>query len=204
MRKLVLDIKDLSVNSDFLVADPLSFGTWVRLCMFCAEHLSGGLVEDCKEWDDHRWLRACGVNVAAIQACEKAKLVGWEGSGIRVFGYPEDQEKAYLAKSRGAGLARSKRFSKSLARKGCSDISTDVKTDITSLPFSSLPLQEKKDEFQTQALVLLAKTSDTNRPAFVDLDYLHAAAQGNSAAWRSFKGSINTQTKKFLAISTSP
>ena len=169
MRKLVLDIKDLSVNNDFLVADPLSFGTWVRLCMFCAEHLSGGLVEDCKEWDDHRWLRACGVNVAAIQACEKAKLVGWEGSGIRVFGYPEDQEKAYLAKSRGAGLARS-----------------------------------KKDEFQTQALVLLAKTSDTNRPAFVDLDYLHAAAQGNSAAWRSFKGSINTQTKKFLAISTSP
>jgi hypothetical protein len=198
VRKLVLDIQDLSADGDFLAADPLAFGTWTRLAMFCAAHTNGGLIQDCQEWDDMRWLRACGVSLSALKACEAAKLIGWYGSGIRVFGYPEDQEKSYLSKSRGAELARSKRLSKSLSRKGHSDISSDVKTDITSLPFASLPLQEQKKEFQAQASVLLEKITADSKPSPHDLGSLKAASQGDAKAWRSFLNSLDQPTIRFL------
>ncbi len=45
--------------------------------------------------------------------------------------------------------------------------------------------------------MLEAMTAD-NKPAYCDQDYLKAAANGDAEAWRSFRGSINQQTKHFL------
>jgi len=137
MRKLVLDIQDLNFSSDFLGANPMAFGTWVRLSMYCATHMTGGVLEGCKTWDTFKWGRACGVDWAAVTACCEAKLAEWGGMDLYVIGYPVKQEKAYRSKSRGASEARSQRLRKSLSDKGNSDIKTDINSDITSLLFSS-------------------------------------------------------------------
>ncbi len=137
MRKLVLDIQDLNYSPDFLGASPQAFGAWVRLCMYSAHHMTGGKIEGCKTWDSVRWARACGLDWASVTACTEGRLAEWGGTDLELIGYPIEQEKTYKAKSKGAGLARSKRLHKSLSHKRDSDVSSDIKADITSLPFSS-------------------------------------------------------------------
>lgn len=137
MRKLVLDIQDLNFSADFLGASPLAFGTWVRLSMYCATHMTGGVLEDCKTWDTFKWGRACGVDWAAVTACCDAKLAEWDGMNLHVVGYPIEQEKAYRSKSSGAAKSRSLRLRKSSSDKTPTDTNSDIRTDITSLLFSS-------------------------------------------------------------------
>ena len=148
MRKLVLDIQDLNFSADFLGASPLAFGTWVRLSMYCATHMTGGVLEDCKTWDTFKWGRACGVDWAAVTACCEAKLAEWDGMSLHVVGYAIDQEKAYRSKSKGAAKSRSLRLRKSSPIKDPTDTNSDIRTDITSLPihFSSSPSRERSPE----------------------------------------------------------
>lgn len=64
--------------------------------------------------------------------------------------------------------------------------------------------KRKKDKsaapslFTSEASRLLAAMTADSRPAFVDQDYLKAAAEGDPKAWASFRGSINQQTVRFL------
>lgn len=139
MRKLVLDIQDLNFTPDFLGASPLAFGTWVRLCMYCATHMTGGAIEGCKAWDTFKWGRACGLDWAAITAATEAHLAEWRGTDLEVIGYPADQERVYRSRTKGASKSRSLRLRKSLSDKMNSDIRTDISSETDSLPilFSS-------------------------------------------------------------------
>ncbi len=58
--------------------------------------------------------------------------------------------------------------------------------------------QGEPSAFRAEATRLLKAMTADSRPAFVDQDYLKAAAEGDANAWRSFRGSINQQTKHFL------
>jgi hypothetical protein len=136
MRKLVLDIQDLNFSADFFGASAMAFGSWVRLSMYCATHMTGGTIEGCKTWDTFKWSRACGLDWAAVSACTEAKLAEWNGQDLEVVGYPTAQEAAYRSKSKGAEKSRSKRLCKSLKDKRDSDIRNDISSDNTSLRFS--------------------------------------------------------------------
>jgi hypothetical protein len=64
--------------------------------------------------------------------------------------------------------------------------------------------KRKKDKsatpspFRGEACRLLEAMTADSKPAYVDQDYLRAAAEGDAAAWQSFRGSINQQTLRFL------
>lgn len=82
---------------EFTQAEPAEVGCWLRLFGFCAAQENGGLIHDCRRWDDRQWLIAAGLMKADLH--RPAKLWTWtKNGGLRIAHYPEKKEREVSAK----------------------------------------------------------------------------------------------------------
>jgi hypothetical protein len=75
----------------FVGADPQHRATWLCLMLFCAEHETGGLIPNCRDWGDRRWMQTAGVLKGELNG--ETDLWKWEGDSLRVWGYPAEKER---------------------------------------------------------------------------------------------------------------
>lgn len=85
----------------FLGAEPLDRATWLCLMRFCAQHETGGRIEDCAGWGERRWMQLAGVTRGEVR--RECPLWRWDGEAVVVAYYPLQTELEVRARrSRGA------------------------------------------------------------------------------------------------------
>lgn len=100
----------------YLGSEPIHRATWLNLMAYCADQENGGLITDCNEWGDRRWLQLIGVTKDEVFTESKLWKVG--DDGIRLWGYPRSQEIAVQAKRKaGKGGGRPKKVNSTSADK---------------------------------------------------------------------------------------
>ena len=81
----------LRTSPEFIGSDPTQRATWLCLMMYCAEHENGGVIKDCLEWGDRRWMQTCGVTKKEIES--DCALFCVKKNSLVLWGYPKNKEK---------------------------------------------------------------------------------------------------------------
>jgi len=68
--------------------------------LYCAEHENGGVISDCVEWGERRWMQTCGITKA--EANSPCSLWKFDCSNLVIWGYPIEKE-GEIAARREAG-----------------------------------------------------------------------------------------------------
>lgn len=95
MNWLNLEIKTLRAP-EYVGAEPVQRATWLNLLAYCAEQENGGVMANCEEWKDRRWMQTCGVMRAEVET--DSDLWKWKNGNLIVWGYPKSKEKEVRAK----------------------------------------------------------------------------------------------------------
>ncbi len=96
MRWLNVSVEMLQ-KVEFTQAEPAEVGCWLRLACYCAAQENGGLIHDCRNWQDRQWMIATGLMRADLQ--RPAKLWEWtKNGGLRIVHYPVKKEREVAAK----------------------------------------------------------------------------------------------------------
>jgi hypothetical protein len=91
-----ININTATVRSpEFIGCDPTARATWLCLLAYCCEQENGGIISNCHEWGDRRWMQTCGVTRAEVEAA--APLVRLDGADVRVHAYPLDRQQEVVA-----------------------------------------------------------------------------------------------------------
>ncbi len=86
-----ININTATIRSpEFIGCDPTARATWLCLLAYCCEQENGGIIADCHDWGDRRWMQTCGVTRAEVEAA--APLVSLDGADVRVHAYPLDRQ----------------------------------------------------------------------------------------------------------------
>lgn len=64
---------------------------------FCADQENGGLIRDCRCWNDRQWMQLIGVSWSNVE--NDCPLYKWEGDDLRISFYPTAKELEVRAKS---------------------------------------------------------------------------------------------------------
>ena len=97
MKWINLETKMLD-SETFIDCDPAQRGIWLCLMNYCAKQDNGGIIQNCTEWADRKWLQLCGVTKAEIEnPCSLFWLT--ESGDLHVFGYPKEKEQEVRIKS---------------------------------------------------------------------------------------------------------
>jgi hypothetical protein len=62
---------------------------------YCADQENGGIIQNCEDWGDRRWMQTCAVTRAEIDASKP--LAFWDASALHVAFYPCNQEAKFQA-----------------------------------------------------------------------------------------------------------
>ena len=89
MNWLNIDVTALR-SPEFIGAEPIARATWLCLLGYCADQENGGVIADCEQWGDRRWMQTCAVTRAEIDASKP--LAFWDSSALHVAFYPVEQE----------------------------------------------------------------------------------------------------------------
>lgn len=89
MNWLNIDVTALR-SPEFIGAEPIARATWLCLLGYCADQENGGVIADCEQWGDRRWMQTCAVTRAEIDASKP--LAFWVSSALHVAFYPIEQE----------------------------------------------------------------------------------------------------------------
>lgn len=85
----------------------LLVGWYHLLCLYCAEQVNGGIIQDCKSWTTKQWMFRVGLD-----GCPKdvPGLFHWDGDDLIVEGYNVEAEEKALSKRRGGKKAAEARW----------------------------------------------------------------------------------------------
>lgn len=87
----------------------LLVGWYHLLCLYCAEQVNGGVIQDCKSWTAKQWMLRVGLD-----DCPKdvPGLFHWDGDDLIIEGYNVEAEEKALKKRRGGKKAAEARWGK--------------------------------------------------------------------------------------------
>jgi len=202
-----------AVRSDaYIGAEPEQRAAWLGLLVYCADQENGGIIPDCADWKDRRWMQTAGVMRSEVHT--ECDLWAWEGEALRLEFYPVKTELELQAK-RSAGAAggkkskRSKQLNKQLDKQCLSQgISTRDKhsnnrreetnkiNKINSSKEEETPLSQKKD-FGTDNHVG-TKNELTRNPLELPDENKHIAS-GNDPFAQQFD-EHETTMRKLMAV----
>jgi hypothetical protein len=89
MNYVNVKVADLK-HPNFIGAEPIDRATWLCLLAYCCEQENGGVIQDCRGWNDRLWIQACGVT--AEEVGRECALWRWDGDSLVVWAYPVEQE----------------------------------------------------------------------------------------------------------------
>jgi hypothetical protein len=73
--------------------------------------MTGGVIRDCKGWNDRAWLSSVGIT--RDDAMTNSSIWQWEGEDLRINGYPAEHEISWRLMSRGGKMGMKKRWKNS-------------------------------------------------------------------------------------------
>lgn len=123
MNWLNLEVKTRTAP-EFVGSEPVNRATWLCLMLHCAEHETGGIIRNAATWGTRRWMQTCGVTKDEVAM--KTELWSFEGSSLRLWGYPTEKEAEVAAKREGGRKGGRKAPRKAL-----------LEAQLTSTPSSS-------------------------------------------------------------------
>lgn len=133
MNWLNIDVMALR-SPEFIGADPIARATWLCLLGYCADQENGGVIENCIDWGDRRWMQTCAVTRAEIDASHP--LAFWDASALHVAFYPLDQEVKFKANRKNGKLGG--------RPKGLSEQKPDGKPNKNHMVQSGVNVKEEK------------------------------------------------------------
>jgi len=204
-----------AVRSDaYIGAEPEQRAAWLGLLVYCADQENGGIIPDCADWKDRRWMQTAGVMRSEVHT--ECDLWAWEGEALRLEFYPVKTELELQAK-RSAGAAggkkskRSKQLNKQLDKQCLSQgISTRDKhsnnrreetnkiNKINSSKEEETPLSQEKD-FGTDNHVG-TKNELTRNPLELPDENKHIASGNDPFGTDNHVGTKNELTRNPLEL----
>jgi hypothetical protein len=137
MKWLNLEIATLH-SATFIGEDPVARSTWLSLLTYCAEQENGGMIADCAGWKDRQWQQVMGVTLEEVK--RPSGLWAWENGGLKVWKYPEDQERVIEARRKSAKKTNKIRWSDA-------NIGTGVEKPGSSTARPAPPLVREVEDF---------------------------------------------------------
>ena len=107
MDKLILSVP-LFTNGTFGGVDSAQFGTWARMALYCTKRMTGGVIHNCKTWNDRAWINSVGVTRSEVHT--ESEIWTWDGESIVLKHYPIEQEIAYKKVRAGGKKGADKRW----------------------------------------------------------------------------------------------
>ena len=111
MHWIKIPLEDLR-SDEFLGSDPVQQATWLKLLAHCADQENYGVIEDCRDWKDRRWLITAGVTLAEVAA--ESDLWAFVGDTLVVNGYCLNEQE--LVQKKRNGGSKGGRISRKSAR----------------------------------------------------------------------------------------
>ena len=90
MRYLNILVSNL-MSEEFIGSTPTNRATWLCLMRYCAVRENGGIIRDCGDWPNRKWVQICGVGKAEVE--KPSKLWKRKNGKIVLKFYPKPQEK---------------------------------------------------------------------------------------------------------------
>jgi hypothetical protein len=77
---------------------------WLSCCLYCARHLTGGVIEGAGGWSERRW-QASGIWLSEVKMTP-TRLFRWDGNDLILEGYDHEGDIKYVgAANRGRNSA---------------------------------------------------------------------------------------------------
>jgi hypothetical protein len=122
MTYLNLHIPTTLRSPEFLGCEPIDQATWLKLCAYCCDQENGGVIADCSDWGDRRWMATCTCSKAEV--ARKCQLWQWDSQSLTVWHYPMESQRVMQAKREGGKQG-------SLSRWNRTPIETPIETPYT-------------------------------------------------------------------------
>jgi len=109
-----------------LDATPAQIGTWLRILALCTEAENGGVIAECRQWSERKWLTTCGVMPKEVLTDNP--LLQWDGDNLIVTNYSvehEENAREMRENRRLAGIASGNKR-RALAQQNTNTCSTHV------------------------------------------------------------------------------
>jgi hypothetical protein len=103
-------------SAEFRAAEPFQQATWLKLLRYCVGQENGGVIHDCRSWQDRVWIQTAGVTTEDVAAA--CKLFWFDEQDLIVNFYPEEAEKQTKAMRKGGRIGNAKRWGKKKPESG--------------------------------------------------------------------------------------
>jgi len=97
----------------YISCDTTQRSTWLSLMGYCTDKENSGVIKNCKDWGNRRWLQAAGVELEEVEL--SCALYKWVKYDLHIHDYPmQDQEKCVTMRAlaskggKASGVARRK------------------------------------------------------------------------------------------------
>ncbi len=95
-----IKVDDLMSSEVYMGSEPVERATWLNLMMLCCLRENSGVISECSDWGDRKWMTMCGVTKDEVRKGEN--LYAFDGVDMKVWGYDmESQKRVELSRVNG-------------------------------------------------------------------------------------------------------
>ena len=75
----------------YMGSEPLERATWFNLTMLCYLRENSGIIADCSDWGDRKWMTLCGVTKNEVN--KDSSLYTFKQGSLHIWGYDMENQK---------------------------------------------------------------------------------------------------------------
>lgn len=84
-------------DPDYMCAEPHTRGIWLNLVLWCVEHETNGVIHDCRDWPNNKWLKVVHVTRRSVMSGAGSLWRLTTDGNLQVAHYPSEHEAAMRA-----------------------------------------------------------------------------------------------------------
>lgn len=76
-------------SEQYIGSEPKHRAAYINLLGYCVDQENSGVIVNCKDWKDRKWMQICGVMESEVTDCE---LFWYEAQDLHIYAYTMDEQ----------------------------------------------------------------------------------------------------------------